>query len=384
MSYDWEAGGFGLYLHWPFCKSKCPYCDFNSHVAEKIDPAAWKDSFRAEIVRYGAALGDRVLQTVYFGGGTPSLMPPELVDDILQTIRSQWRTVNDLEITLEANPSSVEIGRFKAFREAGVNRVSLGVQALDDVDLKALGRLHTKRDALQALEIANMTFDRVSFDLIYARQHQTLEGWQSELNEALAMAGDHLSLYQLTVEEGTAFFERASRGKLPGLPDESLSADMFDLTQELTTKAGFPAYEVSNHAIPGSESRHNMIYWRGGDYVGIGPGAHGRITTNSRTATEAHRSPARWLKAVKENGTGETSSTVLEPQEIALEYLLMSLRTSEGLNLRRFETIAGKPLSDEKLTNLLEMSLIEIIEGQLRTTPAGRPLLNAILRELTP
>lgn len=385
MPYDWQSGGFGLYLHWPFCESKCPYCDFNSYVSESIDPGAWRRAYQMEIERYGATLGNRVLHTVYFGGGTPSLMAPELVNDILQAIRRQWRTVNDIEVTLEANPSSVEIGRFRSYRDAGVNRISLGVQALDDASLRALGRLHTKNEALKALEIANKTFDRVNFDLIYARQHQTLESWRQELTEAIMLAGDHLSLYQLTVEEGTAFYERASRGRLTGLPDESLSADMFELTQELTSAAGFPAYEISNHAKPGSESRHNLIYWRGGDYVGIGPGAHGRISTDvSRRATEAHRSPARWLKSVTEHGSGDMTDDALAPADLALEYLLMSLRTREGLSLRRFAEMSGKALAEETLAHLEALKLIEVSDGQLRTTTTGRPLLNAILRELAP
>ena len=385
MSYDWKSGGFGLYLHWPFCVSKCPYCDFNSHVAGAVDTSAWAAAYRTEIERYAATTRDRVLQTVYIGGGTPSLMEARLVAQILESIRANWRTVNDLEVTLEANPSSVEIGRFRSFREAGINRVSLGVQALDNEALRALGRMHNKEDALLALEIANKTFDRVSFDLIYARQFQTLENWQRELEQALGFAGDHLSLYQLTVEDGTVFQERANRGKLPGLPDETLAADMFDLTQELTASAGLPAYEVSNHAKPGSESRHNLIYWRGGDYIGIGPGAHGRITSAmGRQAIEAHRAPSVWLKRVAETGCGDSLVQLLPQEEQALEYLLMSLRTNEGLSIARFESIAGHSLSTQKLEDLLALNLISISEGRLRTTSKGRPLLNAILRDLTP
>ena len=304
--YDWRPGGFGIYLHWPFCQSKCPYCDFNSHVAQHVDEAAWRRGFLRAISSYATETQGRTLSTIYFGGGTPSLMPPDLVADIISAIRSAWPMVNAPEITLEANPGSVEIGRFRAFREAGVNRVSLGVQALDDRALKALGRQHSKSEALKALETAHATFSRVSFDLIYARQFQTLDEWRAELTEALGLAGEHLSLYQLTIEDGTAFGKRAQLGKLDGLPDEDLGADMFGLTQELTDSVGLQAYEVSNHAKPDAESQHNMIYWRGGDYAGIGPGAHGRLTLGgTRWATEAPRSPGLWLAQVGAEGQGE-------------------------------------------------------------------------------
>ncbi|MEL7257722.1 MAG: radical SAM family heme chaperone HemW, partial [Pseudomonadota bacterium] len=265
MTDDWRHGGFGLYVHWPFCESKCPYCDFNSHVQTKIDQKEWLKAYLEEIDRYGSLLSDRLLNSVFFGGGTPSLMQPELVEAILNRIRKTWRTANDIEVTLEANPSSVEAGRFAKFAEAGVNRVSLGVQALNDSDLKRLGRLHSADDARKALIIAQSVFDRVSFDLIYARQDQTLSAWKAELHDAISLAGDHLSLYQLTIEPGTAFGDRHARGLLRGLPSEDISADMFELTQEICASAGFNAYEVSNHAKPGAESRHNLIYWRYGD-----------------------------------------------------------------------------------------------------------------------
>jgi oxygen-independent coproporphyrinogen-3 oxidase len=291
--------------------------------------------------------------------------------------------VNAPEITLEANPGSVEMGRFRAFHQAGVNRVSLGVQALNDGALRALGRQHTKSEALKALETAHATFSRVSFDLIYARQFQTLEEWRAELTEALDLAGEHLSLYQLTIEDGTAFGKRAQLGKLGGLPDEDLGADMFGLTQDMISDAGFQAYEVSNHAKPGAESLHNMIYWRGGDYVGIGPGAHGRITSPSgRWATETPRNPNLWLKQVERNGTGESSRMTLTEEESRLEYLLMSLRTTEGMSIARHDAITGRPLPAARRKNLEELGLIEEADGQLRTTSSGRPLLNAILRDL--
>lgn len=301
---DWRNGGFGLYLHWPFCQSKCPYCDFNSHVAATIDQGRWQRAYLSEIRRLGAETEGRVLNSVFFGGGTPSLMEPDLVAAILETVRATWPLANDLEVTLEANPGSVEAGRFRGYRAAGVNRISMGIQALNDADLRKLGRLHTVAEARAAFDVARTTFDRVSFDLIYARQDQPLEHWRSELTEALTMAADHLSMYQLTVEDGTAFGDRFKRGKLRGLPEEELSADMYALTQDLCEAAGLPAYEVSNHARPGAESRHNLIYWRGGDYAGVGPGAHGRLTfPTGRWATEAPRAPAAWLERVERDGT---------------------------------------------------------------------------------
>ncbi|MEM8539192.1 MAG: radical SAM family heme chaperone HemW, partial [Pseudomonadota bacterium] len=275
MREDWEYGGFGLYLHWPFCEAKCPYCDFNSHVVRSIDQQAWADAYLSEIDRIGTETDGRVLRSVFFGGGTPSLMAPEIVDAILTRVRATWPIANDIEITLEANPTSVEAGRFAAFRDAGVNRVSMGVQALNDKDLRALGRLHTAAEAMLAFDIARNVFDRVSFDLIYARQGQSLSAWRNELNAALSLAVDHLSLYQLTIEEGTAFGARYAAGKLRDLPDDDLSADMYALTQEVCAARGFDGYEVSNHARQGAESAHNQIYWRYGDYAGIGPGAHG-------------------------------------------------------------------------------------------------------------
>ncbi|MEY5037951.1 MAG: hypothetical protein RL472_1057 [Pseudomonadota bacterium] len=380
---NWIAGGFGLYLHWPYCQSKCPYCDFNSHVMGVVDQNLWREAYLAEIARYAEETAGNLLQTIYFGGGTPSLMEPELVSDIIAAIQKAWPTANDLEITLEANPGSVEVGRFEAYRAAGVNRVSLGLQALNDDALKALGRAHTKTEALAALDVAKSTFDRVNFDLIYARQFQTLDEWRIELSEALAMAGDHLSLYQLTVEEGTVFHKRATFGKLPGLPEEDLGAEMYELTQEMTSAAGLPAYEVSNHASKGSESRHNMTYWRGGDYVGIGPGAHGRITSpDGRASTVAHKNPAKWLQSVRKSGHGESEREILGPEEVAIEYLLMAMRTNEGVNLERYHTMQGAMLSGEKIQHLTDLGLVETSDDHMKTTAKGRPLLNGILRDL--
>jgi putative oxygen-independent coproporphyrinogen III oxidase len=383
--YDWASGGFGIYVHWPFCQSKCPYCDFNSHVADKIDESAWKDAFLSEIDRHADLLGQRTLQTIYFGGGTPSLMAPDLVSAIIDRIKARWPTVNDLEITLEANPGSVEAGRFRAFSDAGVNRVSLGVQALNDDDLRLLGRMHSRADALRALDVAKSIFQRVSFDLIYARQNQSLADWRQELGEALSLAGDHLSLYQLTVEDGTVFAARAAQGKLRGLPSENLAADMFEVTQEVCAAAGLPAYEISNHARPGSESRHNMIYWNAGDYVGIGPGAHGRLTTASgRYATEAHRSPNAWLDSVKQRQSGDVAKSELAAHDFALEYLLMSLRTTQGMDVSRYQAMANTPLNVEKVEELTKLGLVYLEGHTLRVTAAGKLLLNAVLRELAP
>jgi oxygen-independent coproporphyrinogen-3 oxidase len=307
---DWRAGGFGLYLHWPFCQSKCPYCDFNSHVAASIDQRRWQRAYLAEIDRIGAETRGRVLNTVFFGGGTPSLMDPDIVAAVLDRVRATWTVANDWEVTLEANPGSVEAERFRAYREAGVNRLSMGVQALNDTDLRRLGRLHSLDEALGAFETARASFDRVSFDLIYARQDQTPDDWGRELDRALRMAVDHLSLYQLTIEDGTAFGARHAAGGLRGLPDDDRSVALYDMTQDRCAAAGMPAYEVSNHARPGAESRHNLIYWRGGDYAGIGPGAHGRLTLNGqRYATEAPRAPGAWLERVERDGCGEAPRT---------------------------------------------------------------------------
>ena len=382
MAEDWQQGGFGFYVHWPFCASKCPYCDFNSHVAAEIDESRWLRAYLREIDRYAEALPGRVLTSVFFGGGTPSLMAPETVAAILERIRQHWPVANDLEVTLEANPGSVEAGRFRGFAEAGVNRVSVGVQALNDADLTRLGRLHSVSEALAALEIARNTFERVSFDLIYARQDQTLDGWRAELHRALGFAADHLSLYQLTIEPGTAFGDRHAAGKLRGLPDEDLGAEMYLATQELCEAAGFAAYEVSNHARPGAESRHNQIYWRYGDYAGIGPGAHSRLTIGGQKhAIETALLPDAWLKAA-ERGNGESLRRALSGREQAEEYLMMGLRMSQGIDIKRYNSLSGQPLSTEALGNLTELGMIERPGSHLRVTPQGRMVLNAVIKEL--
>lgn len=379
---DWENAGFGLYIHWPFCQAKCPYCDFNSHVAAKIDQWAWARAYLSEIDRIGVETQGRILRSVFFGGGTPSMMDPDIVDAILAKVRSTWSMANDIEITLEANPTSVEAGRFAGYREAGVNRVSMGIQALNDTDLKSLGRLHSVTEALDAFEIARKEFSRVSFDLIYARQNQTPEVWKAELKQALSMAIDHLSLYQLTIEGGTAFGDRYAAGKLRGIPDDDSAADMFEVTQRICEEAGFPAYEVSNHAKSGAESIHNKIYWKYGDYAGIGPGAHGRLTLNGqRYATETPLAPGLWLKQVNEQGSGEGDRTALSPDDQTTEFLLMGLRLNEGVDLARIAGPVRAKLSI-KINDLAEMKLVSQKNDQLTVTPNGRPILNAVLRHL--
>ncbi|MWB76943.1 coproporphyrinogen III oxidase [Pseudooceanicola sp. 216_PA32_1] len=384
MAEDWQAGGFGLYLHWPFCQAKCPYCDFNSHVSREIDQDRWQRAYLAELDRHAALVPGRVLTSVFFGGGTPSLMQPELVSAILERIRLHWPWANDMEVTLEANPGSVEAGRFRGYREAGVNRISMGVQALNDDDLRRLGRIHTVAEALAAFDIARDTFERVSFDLIYARQGQSLEDWRAELGRALSLAVDHLSLYQLTIEDGTAFGDRYKAGKLRDLPDDDLSADLYALTQEMAGAAGFESYEVSNLARPGAESRHNRVYWRYGDYVGIGPDAHGRLTLDGqRYATEAWRMPTRWLEAA-ETGSAETIRTPLAGPEQASEYLLMGLRLTEGIDMARYRALAGEPIPVTTLKHLSDIGMIAVDGDGLRVTTDGRMVLNAIIAELMP
>lgn len=383
MAEDWEAAGFGLYVHWPFCQAKCPYCDFNSHVAATVDQARWMSAYLSEIKRVSDETPGRALTSIFFGGGTPSLMPPETVAEIIAAARAAWASANDLEITLEANPTSVEAGRFRAFRDAGVNRVSVGLQSLRDADLKRLGRLHSAEEGMNAYRLAREVFPRVSFDLIYARQYQTLEDWRAELAEALTLAADHLSLYQLTIEPGTAFGDRHARGRLSGLIDDDLGADMYDLTQEMCEQAGLPAYEVSNHASDMAQSRHNLIYWRGGDYAGIGPGAHGRLTLSDvRWATETELSPIGWLERVNRDGSGETLRSDISARERAEEYVMMALRLIEGLDRARFARLNGRDFDPNVLHRLEEMGMITVTPERLCATGQGRRVLNAILRDL--
>lgn len=379
---DWRNGGFGLYVHWPFCQAKCPYCDFNSHVTAKIDQNDWVRAYLAELDRLSEQLSGRVLNSIFFGGGTPSLMQPETVAAVISRAREIWPFANDIEISLEANPGSVEAGRFGGYRDAGVNRVSMGIQALNDADLRRLGRIHSVAEARAAFDIARSCFDRVSFDLIYARQGQTLAAWQAELREALSMAIDHLSLYQLTIEEGTAFGDRYARGKLRNLPADDTAADMYQATQEICAAHGMHGYEISNHARPGAESRHNQIYWRYGDYAGIGPGAHGRLTLNGvRHATETHLAPGAWLQAVAA-GNGESLREALASEDAASEYLMMGMRLSEGLDIARYAQLAGRDLPQARLRGLADLGMVTISGDRLSATDQGRAVLNAVLREL--
>ncbi|WP_297615884.1 radical SAM family heme chaperone HemW [uncultured Roseicyclus sp.] len=378
-----NADGFGLYVHWPFCQAKCPYCDFNSHVAATIDQTRWLDAYLSEIKRVSSEVPDRVLTSIFFGGGTPSLMPPDTVGRVIEAARAAWPRANDLEITLEANPTSAEAGRFRGFRDAGVNRVSVGLQSLRDEDLKRLGRLHSAAEGRSAFLLAREVFPRVSFDLIYARQFQTLADWRAELTEALTLAADHLSLYQLTIEPGTAFGDRFARGRLSGLIDDDLGAEMYDLTQELCMANGLPAYEVSNHASDMAQSRHNLIYWRGGDYAGIGPGAHGRLTLGGiRHATETELSPIGWLDRLTRDGTGESQRSVLSLREQAEEYAMMALRLTEGLDRQRFSRMNGSDFKADTLLHLEELGMIAVTPTRIRATVEGRRLLNAVLRDL--
>lgn len=380
---DWQAGGFGVYVHWPFCQAKCPYCDFNSHVRRQVDQDRWRAALLRDLRTQAATVGPRQVDTVFFGGGTPSLMPPETVAAVIAEIGTVWTLADDAEITLEANPTSVEAGRFRGYSTAGVNRVSMGIQALDDAALKALGRLHSASEAQAAFAVARAEFARVSFDLIYARQNQAPRDWEGELRQAAEMAVDHLSLYQLTIEEGTRFGQLAARGALRGLPDTDSAADMFLATHEICARLGMPAYEVSNFARPGAECRHNLVYWRYGDYAGIGPGAHGRLTVDGvRLATETERQPEAWLDRVESSGDGITIRTPLPPEEQAAEYLMMSLRLSEGTDLGRYMRLSGAELDATTLSQLGELGMVSIDDGRLRVTPTGRPVLNAVLREL--
>lgn len=374
--------GFGIYIHWPFCRSKCPYCDFNSHVAAAIDQERWRKALRAELAHFAAETPGRTVTSVFFGGGTPSLMAPETAAALIADVRRHWPVADDLEITLEANPTSVEAGRFDALAAAGVNRVSLGVQALSDAALAFLGRGHTVQEALDAVALAADRFPRFSFDLIYGRPGHTVPAWRAELSQALAHAGEHLSLYQLTIEPGTPFFRD---GVQP--VDEDTGAALYETTQELLAAQGLPAYEVSNHARPGAECRHNLTYWRGGDYVGVGPGAHGRLTAEGGTdALYQIHAPERWLDAVATTGHGTAKRARLTPAERREELLMTGLRLREGVNRRRFRAQTGRDVTDsvdaEARTRLLDGGFLTLDERALRATPAGRLRLNAVLGAL--
>lgn len=378
--------GFGVYLHWPFCAAKCPYCDFNSHVRlQGVDQQRFLAAFEREIATTAAEIGRRRTTSLFLGGGTPSLMHERTVAGLLDAIDRHWPIVDGAEITLEANPTSVEAGRFRGYRTAGVSRVSLGVQALRGADLKALGRLHTVDEARQALGIAAATFDRVTFDLIYARPGQTAATWHAELREALDLARGHLSLYQLTIEPGTAFAALHAAGKLV-VPEPDLAAELYQLTEETTAAAGMPAYEVSNYAAPGQESRHNLLYWRYGEYVGIGPGAHGRpIVGGVRHATQAVRAPEAWLDQVEKLGHGRSEAEPLPADAQADEALLMGLRVREGLEVRRLQELAGVAPSAEAVQELVDLGLVEVASdgARLAATPAGRLVLDQLVLKLS-
>lgn len=381
---DHAGAGFGLYIHWPFCRAKCPYCDFNSHVRAMIDTARWRAALLADL-DHAAGQSDACgpLTSIFFGGGTPSLMPPEIAAALIARARALFGFAPDIEITLEANPTSVEAGRFAAIREAGVNRVSLGVQALDDTALRFLGRQHDVAEARKAFDLARGLFPRVSFDLIYARPDQNAAAWKAELREALAMAADHLSLYQLTIEAGTPFQAEVARGRLVP-PDPDHAADLYERTQAQCAAAGLPAYEVSNHARPGAESRHNLTYWRYGPYLGIGPGAHGRVRRDGALfATVARRAPEAWLSLVEAQGHGEETVEPVARADQASEMLMMGLRLTEGVSLSRFEALAEPSARRATaLARLIADGFVTRNGDRLSATQAGRLVLNAVLAEI--
>jgi oxygen-independent coproporphyrinogen-3 oxidase len=375
---------FGVYVHWPFCLSKCPYCDFNSHVRHApVDEARFVRAFAREIETSANRAPGREVTSIFLGGGTPSLMAPQTVGAILDAIAKRWRVASDVEVTLEANPTSVEATRFRGYRTAGVNRVSLGVQALDDASLKALGRLHTAREALDAVAIARAAFDRYSFDLIYARPDQTPQLWAEELKLAISEAAEHLSLYQLTIEEGTPFFGLHAAGKLK-TPDEATARALYDVTQDVCAQYGLPAYEISNHARPGAECRHNLVYWRGEEYAGIGPGAHGRLDIDGvRHAIATEKRPEAWLTRVEASGHGIITDDHLNSEERADEFLLMGLRLAEGIDPKRYAALSGRTLDPGRIAVLREEGAIVVdADGRLRVTQAGFPVLDAVVADL--
>lgn len=375
-------GGFAVYVHWPFCQSKCPYCDFNSHVTANVDQVRWGRALTRELRHMRDLTGPRRVRSVFFGGGTPSLMLPQTVDTVLQEIASLWSMEEGAEITLEANPTSVEAERFRGYRAAGVNRLSLGVQSLDDAELKFLGRLHTAEEALAAIALARETFPRLSFDLIYARPGQTREAWERELRAAIAHAADHLSLYQLTIEAGTTFARLYEKGAFT-LPDDEAAAELYQLTGEICASAGLSAYEVSNYAKEGAASRHNLVYWRYGDYAGVGPGAHGRVSVDGkRLATATHRLPGAWIDAVEAGGNGLADFEEITPSEQGDEMMMMGLRLSEGVSFTRHARLSGAELSPARISALMEDGLLTQQGDIIRTTPQGRLVLDALLARL--
>ncbi len=382
--YKAASPGFAVYVHWPFCLSKCPYCDFNSHVrSAPVDEARFVAAFRTELAHRAKLTRGRTVSSIFFGGGTPSLMKPGTVAAILDAIAANWSVDPNVEVTLEANPTSVEANRFTGYRAAGVNRVSLGVQAMNDPDLKALGRLHTAAEAMTAVKIAGSIFERYSFDLIYARPHQSVAAWRAELLAGLERARGHMSLYQLTIEPDTMFERLRNAGKLV-VPTPDAARDLWDATQEVMDRAGLPAYEISNHAVPGAESRHNLIYWRYGEYVGVGPGAHGRIATpkgRRAHATEPH--PEMWLTVVETDGHGLVEDELLSTEEQGDEFLLMGLRLAEGIEPTQFEALSGRMLDRTRVSSLMEDGMVELTPfGRLRVSAAGFPVLDAVVADL--
>jgi oxygen-independent coproporphyrinogen-3 oxidase len=374
---------FGIYVHWPFCKAKCPYCDFNSHVRhEPVDALSFARTLVDELAWFRAQTPGRTVSSIFFGGGTPSLMPPAAVAHVLDGIGALWSVSPEVETTLEANPTSIEAENFRGYRAAGVNRVSVGVQALNDADLKALGRQHSSEEAIAAFRLAARIFPRVSFDMIYARPGQTPEQWRAELSRALSEQQGHMSLYQLTIEPGTAYFDLYERGRLV-TPTDDRAADLYDLTQELTEAAGLQTYEVSNHALPGQESRHNLLYWRYGEYAGAGPGAHSRLALGQdRRALIAEKHPETWRALVKAKGHGIVSDTLVPPADQASEYLLMGLRIAEGIDIDRYAALAGREIDSSKLAGMKSMGLVKRQGQRLMATADGRKLLNAVIAEL--
>jgi putative oxygen-independent coproporphyrinogen III oxidase len=378
--------GFGLYVHWPFCLAKCPYCDFNSHVAPAVDHDRWRRALLAELDHFAQIAPERRLHSIFFGGGTPSLMAPATAAALIERAARRFDPAPDLEITLEANPTSVEAGRLAEFRAAGINRVSLGVQALNDGDLRVLGREHGAAEALAAVDLAGGLFPRVSFDLIYARPGQDARAWASELERALAHAAGHLSLYQLTIEPGTPFHALHRRGLLQ-VPGEDVQAQLYEVTQERLEAAGMPAYEVSNHARPGEAGRHNLVYWRSGEWIGVGPGAHGRLELGGqRVGTATERAPRAWLERVERQGHAERPRERLSGEERLLELLLMGLRLIEGVAVARIEAASGLPLHQtlggEALERLQGAKLIELTPDRLVVTTSGRQRLDAVIARL--
>ena len=376
--------GFGIYIHWPFCAAKCPYCDFNSHVRHRpIDQSVFLRAYLKELEHMASLAPNRTVTSIFFGGGTPSLMEPKTVATILDAIASHWHMEEDCEISLEANPSSVEADRFRGYRTAGVNRVSLGVQSLDDAQLKFLGRLHNVDEAKRAIEIARETFPRLSFDLIYARPDQTIEQWELELNQAIDLSADHLSLYQLTIEQETPFWDLRARGKLKP-PATEQAAQLYEVTQEITAARGLPAYEISNHAVPGAECRHNLTYWRYGDYVGIGAGAHGRITGNDgKHALACEKHPETWAELVARNGHGIILDETLTLEAMGDEFLLMQARVKEGFDPKRFQEITGNEINPDQIKALISYGMIEWLDnGHLRATQQGWLVLDAVIADL--